>query len=288
MKSASDIMLRVTNLCKDSNQKIYIIIDEYDNFANTILSTSGSQAYKNLTHGEGFFRAFFNFLKEGTTGSGAPISRLFITGVSPVTIDDGISGFNIDKNISFAPDFNEMLGFTREDVVEMIEYYRENGRIQHPTEYMLDIMNDWYNNYLFSKGADNRLFNPDMILYFLDECMRNQDMPDDLINQNVRIDYGRLRHLIFMDSDMGKVTNGNFSRFKQIIEKGQIESEIAEGFPVKKLIDTKNFLSLLFYLGLLTVKGMKDEELILQIPNETARRMYFDYIKEAYVGETSG
>jgi hypothetical protein len=288
MKSASDIMLRVTNLCKDSNQKIYIIIDEYDNFANTILSTSGSQAYKNLTHGEGFFRAFFNFLKEGTTGSGAPISRLFITGVSPVTIDDGISGFNIDKNISFAPDFNEMLGFTREDVVEMIEYYRENGRIQHPTEYLLDIMNDWYNNYLFSKGADNRLFNPDMILYFLDECMRNQDMPDDLINQNVRIDYGRLRHLIFMDSDMGKVTNGNFSRFKQIIEKGQIESEIAEGFPVKKLIDTKNFLSLLFYLGLLTVKGMKDEELILQIPNETARRMYFDYIKEAYVGETSG
>jgi hypothetical protein len=191
IKSAADIMLRVTKLCKDSNQKIYIIIDEYDNFANTILSTSGSRAYKDLTHGEGFFRAFFNFLKEGTTGSGAPISRLFITGVSPVTLDDVTSGFNIGKNISIDVDFNEVLGFTKEGVVEMIDYYKQKGIIKYDTGYLLNIMNTWYNNYIFSKKSTTKLFNPDMILYFLDECTRNQDIPDELIDQNVRIDYGK-------------------------------------------------------------------------------------------------
>jgi hypothetical protein len=282
MKSASDIMLRVTDLCNDSDQKIYVIIDEYDNFANTILSTSGSQAYKDLTHGEGFFRAFFNFLKEGTTGSGAPISRLFITGVSPVTLDDVTSGFNIGKNISIDADFNEMLGFTKEDAAEMIDYYKQEGIIKYDTEYLMNIMNPWYNNYIFSKKSTTKLFNSDMILYFLDECIRNRDIPDELIDQNVRIDYGKLRHLIIIDKDKGSVTNGNFTRLRQIIEKGEIVSDIAKGFPVEKLIDTGNFLSLLFYLGLLTVKEVKDEELILQIPNETARRLYYDYIKEAY------
>jgi hypothetical protein len=235
-----------------------------------------------LTHGEGFFRAFFNFLKEGTTGSGAPISRLFITGVSPVTPDDVTSGFNIGKNISIDVDFNEMLGFTKEDVVEMIDYYNQKGIIKYDSEYLLNIMNAWYNNYIFSKKSTTKLFNSDMILYFLDECIRNRDIPDELIDQNVRIDYGKLRHLIIIDKDKGRVTNGNFTRLKQIIEKGEIVSDIAKGFPVEKLIDTRNFLSPLFYLGLLTVKEVKDEELILQIPNETARRLYYDYIKEAY------
>ena len=283
MDSAADIVLNVTKLCNMAKQKIYIIIDEYDNFANTILSTSGSSAYENLTHGEGFFRAFFNFLKEGTTGSGAPISRLFITGVSPVTLDDVTSGFNIGKNISIHPNFNSMLGFTKDDVTEMIEYYREKGMITHPTEYLLDIMKTWYNNYAFRKKPTTRLFNSDMVLYFIDSCLSSQDIPDNLIDRNVSMDYGKLRHLVVIDTDRGVLTNGNFSRLKQVIEKGEIETpELVEGFPVEKLTDTKNFISLMFYFGLLTVKEMVGEEPVLQIPNETARRLYYDYIKEAY------
>jgi hypothetical protein len=282
MKSAPDILLNVVELCSESNRKVYIIIDEYDNFANTILSTSGSKAYEDLTHGEGFFRAFFNFLKEGTTGSDAPISRLFITGVSPVTLDDVTSGFNIGKNISIDADFNEMLGFTKEDVVEIIDYYRKNRAIEFNTQYLLNIMNDWYNHYVFSKKTATKLFNSDMVLYFLDECIRNRDIPDELIDPNVRIDYRKLRHLIIIDSEKGRVTNGNFSRLKQIIETGEIRSDLVKGFPVDKLNDTKNFLSLLFYLGLLTIKEVVGEEPILKIPNETARRLYYDYIKEAY------
>lgn len=178
--------------------------------------------------------------------------------------------------------FLSVLGFTKEDAVEMIDYYKQKGIIKYDREFLLNIMNTWYNNYIFSKKSTTTLFNSDMILYFLDECIRNHDIPDELIDQNVRIDYGKLRHLIIIDKDKGRVTNGNFTRLQQIIEKGEMVSDIAKGFPVEKLIDTRNFLSLLFYLGLLTVKEMKDEELILQIPSETARRLYYNYIKEAY------
>lgn len=281
--SASDILLKVTTLCEDSKRKLYIIIDEYDNFANTILATSGSKAYENLTHGEGFFRAFFNFLKEATTGTGAPISRLFITGVSPVMLDDVTSGFNIGKNISIKPEFNELLGFTENDVIEMIEYYRENGLIKHPTPYLLKIMNDWYNNYVFSKKAETTLFNSDMVLYFIDEYKSVFEVPDNLIDRNVRIDYGKLRHLIVIDSEKGKLPNGNFGRLKEIIEKGEIKTKgISEGFPVDEMTETQNFVSLLFYFGLLTVKGVEAGELVMQIPNETVRQLYYNYISEAY------
>ncbi|MCP5104578.1 MAG: AAA family ATPase [bacterium] len=281
--SAADILFKVTKLCRDSNRKIYIIIDEYDNFANTILASSGSKAYEDLTHGEGFFKAFFNFLKEGTTGTDAPISRLFITGVSPVTLDDVTSGFNIGKNISIEPKFNEMLGFTENDVIEMIEYYRGHGLIKHPTPYLMEIMNAWYNNYVFSKNSETTLFNSDMVLYFIDLYKNYSEVPDNLIDRNVRIDYGKLRHLIILDSEKGKLPNGNFSRLKEIIEKGEIKSkEIVEGFPVEKITHTKNFLSLLFYFGLLTVKGVEAGEVLLQIPNETVRQLFYDYISEAY------
>jgi hypothetical protein len=284
INSPADILLKVIHLCKDSNCKIYIIIDEYDNFANTILSSSGSKAYEALTHGEGFFRAFFNVLKEGTTGSGAPISRLFITGVSPVTLDDVTSGFNIGKNISLEPGFNRTLGFTKEDVSEMIEYYRSNGLIQHPTGYLLEIMTQWYGNYRFSRKDEMKLFNSDMVLYFIDNYLSHQELPDDLIDMNVRIDYRKLRHLIILDRDKTKppTPNGNFNKLKEIIEQGSTSSKIVKGFPVEKLKEAENFKSLLFYLGLLAIKGPEKDKLRLQIPNETVKRLYYDYIEEAY------
>jgi hypothetical protein len=286
--SAADILLNVTRLCKISQQKIYIIIDEYDNFANTILSTTGSEAYGNLTRGEGFFRAFFNVLKDGTSGSGAPISRLFITGVSPITMDDVTSGFNIGKNVSLLPRFNPMLGFTENDVIEIIEYYRQKGMIQHDTRYLLKIMTAWYGNYCFSEDDNTKLYNPDMVLYFVDNYLMEKKLPKDLIDRNVSVDYGKLRHLILIDKgdigrgDGNKCTNGNFHRLKEIIQNGQTSSELVKGFPLEQLTDTNNFTSLLFYFGLLTIRGPEKDKLLLTIPNETVKRLYYSYIHEAY------
>ncbi len=282
--SASDILTNLFHLCKGARQELYVFIDEYDNFANTILSSVGEKAYWDLTHGPGFFRSFFNNLKKGTTGTGAPVTRSFITGVSPVTMDDVTSGYNIGKNITIEPDFSRLLGFTQDDVIEMIEYYRSNGLIQHPTDYLLAIMTQWYGNYRFSKKDDVKLFNADMVLYFLDNYLSHQELPDDLIDMNVRIDYRKLRHLIIVDRDKTKppTPNGNFDKLKKIIEEGSTSSKIVKGFPVEKLKEAENFKSLLFYLGLLAIKGPEKDKLRLQIPNETVKRLYYDYIEEAY------
>jgi len=285
--SASDILSTLIRLCKDSQQKFYVFIDEYDNFSNTSLST-GENAYQDLTHGEGFFRSFFNVLKVGTSGMDAPVTRLFVTGVSPITLDDVTSGYNIGENISIDPEFNRMLGFTDSDVREMLHYYKSAGLIKHDTDDLMEIIDNWYGNYLFSKysNANERLYNSDMVLYFLKEYFKTQSIPDDLIDRNVRIDYKKLRHLILVDVDRKKgkrkTTNGNFDRLKEIIEKGGTSSTLEKGFPLEKLVDSKNFKSLLFYLGLLTIKNVERDKIRLKIPNETVKRLYYDYISEAY------
>jgi hypothetical protein len=285
-RSGSDILSIIVQLCKDAQRKLYIIIDEYDNFANTILTTSGKDAYEDLTHGEGFFRSFFNILKTGTTGIESSITRLFITGVSPVTLDDVTSGFNIGDNISLDPAVNSMIGFTGAEVREIIDYYHSAGYLKHEPGYLVEILTKWYGNYIFSQHSlpGQQLFNSDMILYFLKEYFKIQTIPDDLIDWNVRIDYKKLRHLIILDKGETITANGNFSRLKQIIEEEEIAANLVKGFPVEKLTHTENFLSLLFYFGLLTIKEktVENQELVLKIPNETIRRLFYDYIKEGY------
>lgn len=283
-RSASDVLAALIDLCKDTNRKLYVIIDEYDNFANTILTTKGQDAYRELTHGPGFFRSFFNVLKGGTTHTGAPVTRSFITGVSPITMDDVTSGYNIGKNVSLEPYLNSMLGFTREDVSEMIEYYRAMGMVEDKGSDLLEIITQWYGNYLFSENDHVRMYNSDMVLYFLDNYFTKKKLPDDLIDRNVRIDYGKLRHLIVVDrgKEPKPKTNGNFSKLKEIIEEGSTTSKIVRGFPLENLMDSENFKSLLFYFGLLTIRGPEKDKLRLQIPNETIRRLYYDYVEEAY------
>ncbi len=284
--SCSDILSMISDLCKDSHQNSYAIIDEYDNFANTILSTGGEDAYHLLTHGEGFFKSFFNVLKGGTDGMEAPFTRLFLTGVSPITLDDVTSGFNIGENISLDAAFNRMLGFTAADVREMLNYYKSAGLIKHNREYLMKIIDSWYGNYLFSKHAnpEERMYNSDMVLYFLKEYFKTQSLPDDLIDRNVRIDYGKLRHLIIVDKGKTKTPtpNGNFSKLKEIIENGGTSSKIVKGFPLEELVDTDNFVSLLFYFGLLTIERPGEDKIKLEIPNETMKRLYYDYIKKGY------
>lgn len=280
-ETASDLLDTLIYLCREKGQKIYTIIDEYDNFANTILSTAGEQEYRSLTHGEGFFRTFFNVLKGGTSGANAPVSRLFISGVSPITLDDVTSGFNIAQNISLDHDINEMLGFTVTEVEALIEYYRQTGKINHSTPELIALMSDWYNGYRFSGDAHTRVFNSVQVLYFLNEYLKNSRLPVDLIDRNVRIDYHKIRHLILTGEEGVPQTNGNFSKLTEIIEKGSVHSTIEKGFSIDELTGPDNFVSLLFYFGLLTIENIDEEhKAVLAIPNETIKRLYYDYIKE--------
>ncbi|MDY0093470.1 MAG: AAA family ATPase, partial [Candidatus Vecturithrix sp.] len=149
------------------NLKIYLLIDEYDNFANTILTTAGEQAYRELTHGAGFFRYFFNLLKGATSGRTSGLERLFITGVSPITMDDVTSGFNIGENISLDQQYNELLGFCEEDVRDLLAYYKDAGKLTLNVDECLGIMRLWYDQYRFSTKTSPSVYNSDMVLYFV-------------------------------------------------------------------------------------------------------------------------
>jgi len=247
--------------------RAYILIDEYDNFTNTIMSTKGPLAYREVTHGAGFYRFFFNLIKgaAGTNSSG--VARLFITGVSPVTMDDVTSGFNIGQHISLAR-FNEMLGFTEQDVVEMLNYYAL------PVADLLPLMRVWYNNYRFSQRATKYLYNTDMVLYFINHYLKNNDPPEEMIDQNIKTDYGKLRHLMVLDKQL----NGNFSYLRHIVETRQISGPVATSFPMEYLTKPVNFISLLFYFGLLSQAD--DDELM--VPNETVLQLLYSYLRDGY------
>ncbi len=278
-----DVLSLLLTLCEIAGRKIYIIIDEYDNFANTILLSSGEKDYEALTHGEGFFKTFFATIKKGTSGSGIPIGRLFMTGVSPITLDDVTSGFNIGENISIDRSFNEMLGFREQEVIDLIEYYRRAGSIRHETAYLFDIMNDWYNHYRFCKESGPTVFNPTLVMYFLKEYRKNYKISDDLVDRNVRTDYEKLRHLILIDKMGAKKTNGNFSKLQAVIENVFVTTKLQKSFSLKKLTQPENFYTLLFYFGLLTIVGVgNNEQSRLAIPNETIKKLYYEYIKDVY------
>ena len=269
----------ICNCCKLANLPVYLIIDEYDNFTNVVLSRYGHDRYHALTRGTDFFCFFFKKIKGVTTGAGAAVKRMFISGVSPVTLDDVTSGFNIASMITLDPRFNEILGFTEGEVREMLEYYKSEGCWEGDTDAVLGVMREWYDNYCFSKSCtDVKMYNPDMVLYFVNYLSANHVMPDALVDENVKTDYKKLRYLIILD----KRLNGNFSRIRHIAEKGEITADIRTGFPAERLIDPDNFISLLFYFGILTIDRVEEGDTVLKVPNLTIRQVLFSYIEQGY------
>lgn len=267
---------RIFSHCGKKQLKTYLLIDEYDNFANTILTTEGQAAYHHLTHGSGFFRFFFNLLKGATGGQISGLTRMFITGVSPVTMDDVSSGFNIGTNISLDARFNEMIGFTEPEVRAMVTYYQEAGALPLAVEEALALMQTWYNNYRFAKTATTPMFNSDMVLYFILHAVSEQDVPEYLIDPNVRIDYLKLRHLMSVD----KRLNGNFSQLQSIITAGEVVSKVNVSFPLERLLERVNFVSLLYFFGLLTFAGEIEGDPLLRIPNLTIKDLMYSYIRD--------
>ena len=284
--------------------RLYLLIDEYDNFANTILAHHGADAYHELTHGSGFYRNFFAALKAGAGRSGGGLERLFITGVSPITLDDVTSGFNIGKNISLLPEFNAALGFTEAEVRGLLQTYREAGALALDEETALNVMREWYDGYRFAEDAKETVYNTDMVLYFLDAAMPNKPMPNKLIDVNVRIDYGKLRHLLTVSrgqaqaggaartgaSDAGDARerasdvrlNGNFDLLRQIVGEGQADADIQASFPLERLAQSDNFLSLLYYFGLLSIRETTGRRTRLHIPNQTVRHLLYGHLRDAY------
>ena len=220
------------------NYPLYLIVDEYDNFTNTILSTFGKDEYRKATHGEGFFRYFFNVLKFLTSGNDMALERMFITGVSPITLDDVTSGFNIGTNITTSPLFNGLVGFTDTELRTMLEYYRDRGALTMDVEEMIADMKPWYDNYHFSKECLNEsMYNSDMTLYYINSCLKQGRKPEEMVDTNIRTDYNKLRHLIRIDHEL----DANFSVIREIVENGRTSGTISSAFSVEKMVNENNF-----------------------------------------------
>ena len=273
----------LTMRLKGSGLALYITIDEYDNFTNTILAES-RESYEALCHGDGFFKQFFNELKLATTGTDAPVTRLFVTGVTPVTMDDVTSGFNSASNISLNPAFAAFTGFTHGDVCAMLAYYRAHAGFAFDEEAVFETMRRWYDNYRFSPetGADGkeppRVANPTLVLYYMQYFLQNHKPQPELVDRNLRTDYMKIRHII----TEGRRINGNFHRLEDLLARLGATATLKDSFQAKELGVADNFVSFLFYNGLVTVTGERMGRSALGIPNLTVGEFLHDFVPKAY------
>ena len=266
--------------CKKTGQKVYLFIDEYDHFTNTILAEPDClNSYKAETHGTGYLRKFFDTIKSATDNT---LERVFVTGVSPVTMDDLTSGFNIGTNYSLEYEFNEMTGFTEEEVRDLLTYYTNTlGLHNYTIDELIDIMKPWYDNYCFAETAygETTMYNPNMVLYFIDNYIRNRgNIPHNMIEENIRLDYNKLRMLIRKDKEFAH----DASVIQQLVENGFVTGELKIGFPAEQIADPDNFVSLLYYFGMVTIAGTYKGKTKFVIPNQVVREQIFRYLLDTY------
>ena len=255
---------------------LYLIIDEYDNFTNTVLNELGEEVYHAMTHASGFYRDYFKKFK----GS---FDKIFMMGVSPVTLDDVTSGFNIGWNISTKPKFDKMLGFSTEDVREMFTKYREAEKIpaDSDVEAMIEEIKPWYDNYCFAEEclkSDVRVFNCDMVLYYLRNYIDYGCAPKQMIDPNTKTDYNKMKKLLQLD----KLDGDRKGVIRTIAEEGEIVTSLYQTFSAIEMTKPEVFPSLLFYYGMLTIKRLLGDQLVLGIPNNNVRKQYYTYLLEQY------
>ena len=261
-------------LLQKREEKIYVIIDEYDHFANELLGFKPEQ-FKNLVSKNGKVRKWYEILKQGTE---SVVDRIFITGVAPITLDSLTSGFNIGRDITKDPRFNEMMGFIQEELIKLME---EQNITKEEQKEILPIMKENYDGYKFCIKGKEKIYNSNMCLYFLNNYIEFKQIPNELIDINIASDYSKLGKML--DLCVGE-------NREDIIEKtvsgDKIVSEITGQFNPSVEFTTKDLISMLYYLGYLTIVGEEFETPELSIPNKVMKEIYTDYFMKILKEET--
>ena len=248
--------------------KIYVIIDEYDHFANELLGFNPEQ-FRGLVSKNGKVRKWYEILKKGTE---TVVDRIFITGVAPITLDSLTSGFNIGTDITQDEEFNEMIGFTEEELKEILKNQEISLKEQ---EKIIPIMKENYDGYKFCLKAKNQIYNSNMCLYFLSRYIRLGEIPDKLIDTNIASDYSKIGKML----DLCKGEN-RLEILRKTVQGEPIVNTIVEKFNPAIEFTENNMISMLYYLGYLTISG----ELVgipeLTIPNKVMKEIYADYFMQ--------
>ena len=272
---ANDIMQAALRVIGKNcpGEKIFLIIDEYDHFTNEIIAFNFDN-FQQIVGRNGIVRKFFEVVKEGTQNG--LIDRIFITGVSPVTLDSLTSGFNIGTNLTLDPVMHDFMGFTEEETARLLH------AAEVPEDEMEKTLGDvraWYNGYLFSKEAKNRLYNPDMVLYFVVNYRNRKRYPDDLLDINIASDYGKIRRMLAVGNQ-----EANLAVLEDIIREGTVEGLLTRQFSFERNWTREDFISLLFYMGMTTIKEGQLNLLVFQIPNHVITGLYYTFFQSILLG----
>ena len=297
-RPAADKFAGIATRAASRGFQIYLIIDEYDNFTNAMLRDEANADYRAVTHGAGFYRNWFKKFKEGC-------SRIFMTGVSPVTMDDLTSGFNIAANLTQLPAYNAMAGFSEAEVVKMYSDFKGTGGFTDgdPVE-IVKAIKPWYDGYCFSTACIGKecVFNSDMALYYLKALVDDGRPPENMVDVNIKTDYEKLKIIADIqrrqcggisvvaqtsETSAGSATEtavveGVLPVTEQLAATGEISFDLVESFPADKISDLANFHSLFHYYGIVSMQERRRGQTVFKIPNVCVRRQLFDYLRDAY------
>lgn len=251
---------------KQELPKIYILIDEYDHFANELISFNYKYFATSVSQ-NGFVRKFYETIKTATRDG--IVERLFVTGVSPITLDSLTSGFNIGLNISLLKDFHNMMGFTENEVSEILV---KVGTKENDLQSTMQDLKAWYDGYLFNINGQH-IYNPDMVLYFIYHYQKELQYPEDLLDPNIVSDYSKIKNIFKIQSK----GNDNIEVLKQLNELGHIDALITRQFSLEKDFSLDDAVSLLFYMGFLTIQRQNLGIHHFVFPNFVIKRLYANY-----------
>ena len=270
IKTPHEVLTYIFNRIADLPYNLYILIDEYDHFAHQILAFHPNR-FMDMVGKEGFVRKFYETIKEAAMDN--VVEKVFITGISPVTLDSMTSGFNITKSLTHKLEFHDMLGFTKAEVLWILQ------KIGMPDKEIPKTLRDltaWYDGYLFHKKAKERLYNSNMIMYFAEEYASTGEYPSNLLDINIASDYSKIR----LATQLGNIPIQNNAVLQTLIEQGEIAAELTEQYSFEKPLKPDDFISFLYYMGLLTLKKEKKGEMYFKIPNVVIQKLYYDFFRE--------
>jgi hypothetical protein len=249
------------------DHKVYVMIDEYDQFTNQLLSYH-SREFQNVVSADGAVRVFYEVLKS-VAGLGK-VSRIYLSGVAPVTLDGMGSGYNITTNISLAWPFHQMVGFEEAEVKALVA---QLGLSKGTLATVLSDLRNWYNGYLFSDDVKKKIYNSTMVLYFVSQYQRSDAYPKTLLDPNIASDYKKIRQVF----ELIRRDPFTLPTFNTLIEKQTITAELTEVFSLERGFNTSDAVSMLFYMGFLTIVERDLSSYVFKYPNYLIEKLYAQY-----------
>ena len=278
LDTPASMMQMFFSLYKGKNipHKIYILIDEYDQFANELVSHD-TERFRAIVGRSGFVRKFYEMIKNAANQG--VVNRFFATGVSPLTVDSLTSGFNITTSLGQNLIFHDLMGFKRSEVEYIL---KQVGAKDADIPSIIADLKEWYDGYLFHEEAEEPLYNSDMIMYFASNYEQNKKYPRKMLDANIATDYMKVKKIFNIQQREQEF----IPILKELTQEGTLLAEITDFFNLEKPISEDDIISLLYYMGWITIVDEEEGIFRFRMPNRVISELYYDYFVSIVEEET--